>query len=157
MIGDRIKALRSGKRITQETLAKQLYVSPQAVSRWEQGLAVPDTAILVPLADYFGVTVDYLLRETENERIVDFATAFEITHEFKRNFLISHFKNISSYTFEKVEFKVKLYDEQGSVIDYKSDWFYDSEPNTTKIVRTVILHNSNVKQATITITGCKTQ
>lgn len=155
MIGDRIKALRSEKKITQEALAKHLFISPQAISRWEQGLAVPDTGILVPLADFFGVSVDFLLRDPIKQPHSDYSEAFEVRHEFKRGFLISHFKNVSTYTFERVEFKIRFLDEHGSVIDYKSDWFYDSEPETTKIVRTVTFQNPKVKQAVITITECR--
>ncbi|MGN1419167.1 MAG: helix-turn-helix domain-containing protein [Acutalibacteraceae bacterium] len=63
MIGDKIKALRKSKKITQEQLAKILNITPQAVSKWERGLSLPDIELLVPIADYFGVSIDYLLRE----------------------------------------------------------------------------------------------
>lgn len=61
-IGDKIKKLRRKKKVTQEQLAKYLNVTPQAVSKWEKGLAYPEINLLVPIADYFSVTVDYLLR-----------------------------------------------------------------------------------------------
>lgn len=62
-IGDKIKKLRRKKKITQEQLAKHLNVTPQAVSKWEKGLTYPEINLLVPIADYFSVTVDYLLRD----------------------------------------------------------------------------------------------
>ena len=62
-IGDKIKKLRRKRKVTQEQLAKQLGVTPQAVSKWEEGLAYPEIHLLVPIADYFSVTVDYLLRD----------------------------------------------------------------------------------------------
>ncbi len=45
-IGKKIKNLRSQKGITQETLADLLSVSPQAVSKWETGAAMPDILLL---------------------------------------------------------------------------------------------------------------
>lgn len=62
-IGDKIKKLRRKRKVTQEQLAKQLGVTPQAVSKWEKGLAYPEINLLVPIADYFSVTVDFLLRD----------------------------------------------------------------------------------------------
>ena len=157
MIGDRIKLLRIQKQITQETLAKSLFISPQAVSRWELGLAVPDTAILVPLADFFGVSVDFLLREPSNNPCSDYSSSFEVRKEMKSPYMILHFKNISSHTFEKVSYKVKFLNKAGEVIDYRSDWFCDSEPGTTKVMRELFALNPVIKDATIaiTITDCK--
>lgn len=61
MIGKRIKKLRCEKDITQEKLAEYLNISPQAVSRWETGLAAPDISALPALANLFDVTTDFLL------------------------------------------------------------------------------------------------
>lgn len=61
-IGDKIKMLRCERNITQAQLANHLHVTAQAVSKWEKGIASPDINLLVPIADFFGVTVDYLLR-----------------------------------------------------------------------------------------------
>ena len=58
---DRIKTLRRKLNYTQEKLAELLSISPQAVSRWETGVAMPDISLLPPIANLFGVTTDYLL------------------------------------------------------------------------------------------------
>ena len=58
-IGMQIAKLRKEKNITQEELAKKLDVSAQAVSKWENGGA-PDLELLPKIADYFGVSIDYL-------------------------------------------------------------------------------------------------
>ena len=57
-IGKKIKMLRAGKSITQEKLAQELGVTPQAVSRWENGSAMPDISLLPALSVYFGVRID---------------------------------------------------------------------------------------------------
>ena len=59
--GQTIKSLRREANMTQENLAELLSISPQAVSRWETDVAMPDISLLPPLANLFGVTTDHLL------------------------------------------------------------------------------------------------
>lgn len=56
-----VAQLRREKGLTQKELARELYVSDKAVSKWETGASIPDTALLVPLAELLGVTVTELL------------------------------------------------------------------------------------------------
>lgn len=60
-LGRRIAALRKEKGYTQERIGDLLSVTPQAISKWEQGNAFPDTLLLPPLARLLGVSIDYLL------------------------------------------------------------------------------------------------
>lgn len=60
-IGENIKIMRKKCGFTQEDLAKRLLVTPQAISKWENGNGLPDIIQLVPLAKIFGVTTDSLL------------------------------------------------------------------------------------------------
>lgn len=59
-IGQRIRKLRKDKGITQEHLAQFLRVSYQAVSKWENNIALPYISIIPALADYFQVSIDEL-------------------------------------------------------------------------------------------------
>lgn len=61
-IGGRISALRKRDGLTQEELAAQMGVSPQAVSKWENDLSVPDLSVLTALSDYFHLSLDELIR-----------------------------------------------------------------------------------------------
>lgn len=61
-IGERIGQLRRTKNLTQDQLAEKMGVSPQAVSKWENDISCPDIGLLPQLAEFFGVTVDELLR-----------------------------------------------------------------------------------------------
>lgn len=61
MLGDNIKALRKQKGYSQETLAEQLHVVRQTVSKWEKGLSVPDAELLQAMAELFEVSVSDLL------------------------------------------------------------------------------------------------
>lgn len=60
-IGNFIKTMRKAQKLTQKDLADNLHVSFQAVSRWENGDALPDTSLLLDLAKNLGVSVDMLL------------------------------------------------------------------------------------------------
>lgn len=58
--GDRIFELRREKGLTQDALAELLGVTAQAVSKWERGESMPETAMLPKLAEIFDVTIDSL-------------------------------------------------------------------------------------------------
>lgn len=64
-IAPRLIALRTAAGITQETLARALSVSNKTVSKWENGISMPDLEMLSALADHFGVSTDFLLGRTE--------------------------------------------------------------------------------------------
>lgn len=68
-LGNQIKALRTRRGITQETLAAVLNVSPQAVSKWEREAALPDIQLLPALSAYFGVTIDELFALSDEMRL----------------------------------------------------------------------------------------
>lgn len=60
-IGEKVQLLRRQRGWSQERLAEELSVSRQALSRWEQGTAVPDTVNVQKLSRLFGVSTDFLL------------------------------------------------------------------------------------------------
>ena len=62
-LGNKITENRKLKKMTQEELASQLNVSAQAVSKWENGLSIPDLPILIELANLFNLSLDSLIRE----------------------------------------------------------------------------------------------
>lgn len=60
IIGEVIKSLRKEKGISQETLASEMGVSIQAVSKWECDNSYPDIALLPSISGYFGVPIEFL-------------------------------------------------------------------------------------------------
>lgn len=60
-LGAFIAQLRKEKGYTQKELAEKLFLSNKAISKWETGASMPDTSLLIPLADLLGVTVTELL------------------------------------------------------------------------------------------------
>ena len=65
--GEKLHRLRREKGVSQEALAAELGVSRQAVSRWELGEVVPDTANVLGVSRIFGVSTDYLLLDACDE------------------------------------------------------------------------------------------
>ena len=61
-IGRRVSEHRRQRGITQEQLAEAMNVTSQAVSKWENDISCPDIAVLPQLADYFGISLDVLVR-----------------------------------------------------------------------------------------------
>ena len=69
-LGSKIRELRKKKGITQDTLANALSVSPQAVSKWENGIALPDIALTPVIASYFGGKAGYMAAVKELETAI---------------------------------------------------------------------------------------
>ena len=67
MLNENIKNLRKSKGLSQEELAIKLNVVRQTVSKWENGLSVPDSSMLISLADELDTSVSSLLGEDVQE------------------------------------------------------------------------------------------
>ncbi len=63
MLSEKLYQLRKKSGLSQEQLAEQLNVSRQAISKWESGSAFPESEKLIIISNYFGVSVDYLLKD----------------------------------------------------------------------------------------------
>ena len=68
MLKDNIKAIRKSKGLSQEELAIKLNVVRQTISKWEQGLSVPDSELLVSLSSALDTPVSILLGENITEQ-----------------------------------------------------------------------------------------
>lgn len=77
MLNDRLKALREDSDLTQNELAKILNISRTAVSGYEAAGVEPSYEILNKIADFFNVSVDYLLGRT------DIPTAYPLSKKHK--------------------------------------------------------------------------
>ena len=71
MLNENIKALRKSKGLSQQELAVRLNVVRQTVSKWEQGLSVPDSDMLISISEALETPVSTLLGETVIEAEVD--------------------------------------------------------------------------------------
>ena len=71
MLNENIKAIRRSKGLSQQELAVKLNVVRQTVSKWEQGLSVPDSDLLIALSEALETPVSTLLGETVTESEAD--------------------------------------------------------------------------------------
>ena len=65
----RLKNLRKERKITQLKMAMDLNMSQNSISRYETGERQADYETLIKFADYFNVSIDYLLERTDNPKI----------------------------------------------------------------------------------------
>ena len=71
MLNENIKAIRKSKGLSQQDLADKLNVVRQTISKWEQGLSVPDSDLLIALSEALETPVSTLLGETVTESEAD--------------------------------------------------------------------------------------
>lgn len=71
MLSENIKVIRKSKGLSQQELAIKLNVVRQTISKWEQGLSVPDSDLLISLSEALETPVSTLLGETVMESEVD--------------------------------------------------------------------------------------
>ena len=95
-----LKELRKGKNITQEQLAEQFSVSNRTVSRWENGINMPDLSVLVELAEFYHVEIKEIIdgeRKSEemNEEIKEVAFKMADYAEEQKSRLLIWVRRIS--------------------------------------------------------------
>ena len=84
-LGKKIRQLRFKAGLTQEQLAGRMGVSPQAVSKWENAVALPDITALPLLAEVFGVSIDDLFDLTAEQRLNRIENRMELEDELPQD------------------------------------------------------------------------
>lgn len=69
VLSERLKQLRIDKSVTQKCIANHLGITEVSMQRFEYGTSRPKLDNLIVLADYFGVSLDYLVGRTDNPAI----------------------------------------------------------------------------------------
>ncbi len=85
MVRNRVKELRKERKLRQEELAGRINISQQTVSRIENGDNALAADILVSLANYFGVSIDYILYRSDSRRGVESQIEFNEIQERNYN------------------------------------------------------------------------
>lgn len=78
MLNDNIKKLRKKQNLTQEALASRMCVVRQTISKWENGISVPDAEQLIRLADILGVSVSELIGPSKKDEKKQNAISIEL-------------------------------------------------------------------------------
>lgn len=79
IFADKLIRLRKKSGMSQEEFAEKMNVSRQAVSKWESAQSIPDLERILKIADMFGVTTDYLLKDEIEEEVFSEKDHFEKT------------------------------------------------------------------------------
>lgn len=74
MIGERLKELRIEKDLLQKDLAEKIGITQQSISFYESGRREPDNELLIKFANFFNVSIDYLLGRTDIRNIEEVHT-----------------------------------------------------------------------------------
>lgn len=98
MLNENIKNLRKAKGLSQEELAIKLNVVRQTVSKWEKGLSVPDSSMLILLADELDTSVSILLGETVQEHCL---------HELDLRSISEKLESINLQFAKRTEMRIK--------------------------------------------------
>lgn len=109
IIGKRIKAKREQIGISQKGLAEKVDVSPAAINQFEKGEKKPSSEVLARIASELGISTDYLLGASDEEKIFlseNVAVAFRDFKELTkkdREVILSHIEFLKSKAKEKAK------------------------------------------------------
>lgn len=68
--GSRLKSLRQEKKLTQERFANIFYLNKSSISKYEKDKNLPENQLLIKIADFFDVSIDYLLCRTDQPKLL---------------------------------------------------------------------------------------
>ena len=109
---EKLIILRKQKGMTQEQLAFEANVSRQSVSKWELGDCIPDVSKLRELSRVFGVSIDYLLNEEQNE-VQNVNSAIDQSRSKTEKFLA---QSTTVYTTEMLSTSYRLFTKYADII-----------------------------------------
>lgn len=82
MVGERLLDLRKDANLSQEDLAKILHINKHSISSYERDKSEPPDAVKIKIAEYFNVSVDYLLGLTNNPAPANQNNCIRLPQEF---------------------------------------------------------------------------
>ncbi len=102
MFSERIKQLRNSKKLLQKDMAELLGITTSAYGFYEQSKRQPDSATLIKIADFFDVSIDYLLGRT-NIPNMDMHPKNELSYDLPQEALdrIEEFKELMKLKYQK--------------------------------------------------------
>ncbi len=151
-VGSTIRELRKNKNLTQEELAEAINVTPQAISKWENSIGLPDVSQIIPLATFFGVSTDIILGIAENNRNEEVNEILNACNERKLKKDDINSWLLIQETIKKYPSNLDLLQESieyGIALSYKGNYCYNEEyaeriyKETTRQAELIIKYSSN--------------
>lgn len=116
---EKLKMLRKEHNLTQEELAEKLYVSRQAITKWENGDGMPDIDNLKEISKLFNITIDELVKE-EKEVVID-----DNKYIYRNELTIDHNKHFDIHLGKNNEMNIMPCEEEKVIVEIKSCEEYD--------------------------------
>ncbi len=147
--GENLKRVREEKGITQQTLADYLYVTRQAISRWEGGSRYPDLMTAKKMAQYFGVSLDELLSDDDMKLYAEKNAIIESSGAKKAQMIIFSIALTSAIMTLIMRVCWYFLIEQAHTSDWGFGIFYSMIPILALVYGTyaIIKDNLNAKKA----------
>lgn len=132
MLGDKIKDLRKDKNLTQVQLAKEIGIAQSTLGMIEKNRTPAGRKTLIKLADFFGVTVDYLLSDDEKtDKTIkpeiqipeEYSSKYKVTSRDKKQYL-EEMKKANEAFFMDDEFNEEAKKE---MLDLMSELFWEAK------------------------------
>lgn len=99
MLGKQIKTYREQAGLSQEQLAKQLYVTRQSVSKWESGEVIPDLDKIITMAKIFNVSLDNLILGISDNKTITNANNEEFIFNPNKNKYVRRYGQMNFWDF----------------------------------------------------------
>ena len=125
-INDKIKSLRVKAGMTQEQLANRIGVSAQSISKWENGISMPDISLLPFISETFGVSIDDLFDLTVDEKL----NRIENRMEIEDNFSDELFKEYEDFLNEQL----KKSKDRGKILSLLANLYHHRMESDAKFV-----------------------
>lgn len=107
---ERLRELRKGKGFTMEKMADELGISSGSISNYENGQRLPDIEVAAKIADYFGVSIDYLIGRTDTKTVKEderkVCDSLGLSETATDNFL--HFLNLKPSKIKEFDYKYSM-------------------------------------------------
>lgn len=125
-INEKIKSLRLKSGMTQEQLANRIGVSAQSISKWENGISMPDISLLPFIAEVFGVSIDDLFDLTVDEKIKRIENRIDIEERFSDEL----FAEYDSFLSEQL----KTHCDKGRILSLLANLYHHRMESDSKTV-----------------------
>ena len=102
-----LKELRNQKKISQQQLADIIGISQQSINKYENHGVEPDIDTLIKLAKYFNTSVDYLIGNTDIDRIIEKVEKYDLNTE--ESVLIDGFRKLKDKEKESIKLVIENY------------------------------------------------
>ena len=102
-----LKKIRNEHRISQQKLGDIVGVSQQSINKYENHADEPDLQTLISIADYFDVSVDYLIGHTDIPHVIEHLTPHDLNDD--ESMLIEHYRKLTVAEKDSIKFVISNY------------------------------------------------